>query len=329
MSHFVIPNIVLLFADKIIKMQRKSMEKIHHSLKNYEMDENGIIYVKGVPQPFSKEFKYGQRSWDTVRLIGRLFVENPYKCKKLVFKDGNINNITANNLEWSAMNQDYYNFSVENPNMSSGKYCRKCKDFKSYDNYDCSPNGNKLNFCKQCLSEKRKLKEEEYNNRRNERRKNSPLNSLYNKLKYEKLKDNTEEYQKYLAKVKKYSEDNWWIDVLSRLKRSAKDNNLPFNLTKEDLFIPEKCPLLDIPMSLFNPDKMKCVSWDKIIPSLGYVKGNVRAISFKANLMKNNCNFKELETFSKNIIKYMEDYKQSTLNQEVITESMIKEILKT
>ena len=39
-----------------------------------------------------------------------------------------------------------------------------------------------------------------------------------------------------------------------------------------------------------------------------YVKGNIQIISFKANAMKQNASFDELQKFSKNIIKYIQPY---------------------
>ena len=40
---------------------------------------------------------------------------------------------------------------------------------------------------------------------------------------------------------------------------------------------------------------MSSPSLDRIIPSLGYVKGNIRVISFRANTLKNNATLSELE----------------------------------
>lgn len=40
---------------------------------------------------------------------------------------------------------------------------------------------------------------------------------------------------------------------------------------------------------------------DKIIPNLGYVKGNVWVISAKANRMKSNATVEELELLVKNL----------------------------
>jgi hypothetical protein len=59
---------------------------------------------------------------------------------------------------------------------------------------------------------------------------------------------------------------------------------------------------------------------DKIIPELGYVKGNVRIISTLANTMKSNATKDQLLTFAKNIESYMngEDIVQTTENLESV-----------
>lgn len=45
-------------------------------------------------------------------------------------------------------------------------------------------------------------------------------------------------------------------------------------------------------------------SLDKIIPKLGYVKGNVWVVSNKANRIKSNATIEELELLVKNLKSY-------------------------
>jgi len=49
--------------------------------------------------------------------------------------------------------------------------------------------------------------------------------------------------------------------------------------------------------------KASSPSLDKIIPSLGYVVGNVQWLSKKANGMKQDASFQELEKFAKWVLK--------------------------
>jgi hypothetical protein len=73
----------------------------------------------------------------------------------------------------------------------------------------------------------------------------------------------------------------------SRSKRKGRERE--FNLTLEDIIIPEKCPVLGIPLHYdgnYNNDS--CPSIDRIDSSKGYIKGNVVIVSWRANRLKNN-----------------------------------------
>jgi hypothetical protein len=73
-------------------------------------------------------------------------------------------------------------------------------------------------------------------------------------------------------------------------KLRAKKRDLPFNITPDDIVIPTHCPVLGIPI-LVSSTRTCCAnspSIDRIIPSRGYVKGNVIVISMRANSIKSN-----------------------------------------
>ena len=83
-------------------------------------------------------------------------------------------------------------------------------------------------------------------------------------------------------------------------KHHAKKNNIPFTITLEYVvsLICDECPILGIPLSwTVRSEKVthNSPSLDRIIPELGYVKGNVRVISARANLLKNDATILELE----------------------------------
>jgi hypothetical protein len=91
--------------------------------------------------------------------------------------------------------------------------------------------------------------------------------------------------------------------ILTRAKSRAKQKNIPFNLTLEDIEVPETCPLLGIPI-VIQPKKgyhPNSPSLDKIIPEKGYIKGNVWVISSRANTLKNDATLQELKTLVENL----------------------------
>lgn len=85
--------------------------------------------------------------------------------------------------------------------------------------------------------------------------------------------------------------------MLYRAKRRAKKLGLPFDLTVEDVTIPEFCPILGIRLATFNQrgaSLRSSASLDRIVPALGYVRGNVIVISHKANSIKNDATPEEI-----------------------------------
>jgi len=80
----------------------------------------------------------------------------------------------------------------------------------------------------------------------------------------------------------------WPIRAVTRLRYIAKTKNLPFNMEAADIVIPPVCPVLGLPF-VFGADGYRHPhgpSVDRIIPALGYVKGNVRVICNLANRLK-------------------------------------------
>ncbi len=92
--------------------------------------------------------------------------------------------------------------------------------------------------------------------------------------------------------------------ILERTKQSAKERGLDFNLTIDDIVIPEYCPYLNLKLTfIFTYEtRNSYYSIDRINNNLGYVKNNVQIISLKANTMKNNATQNELLIFANNII---------------------------
>ena len=96
--------------------------------------------------------------------------------------------------------------------------------------------------------------------------------------------------------TRKYRELNVEGRLLSSAKARAKRLGAPFNLTLEDIVIPEFCPVLGIPIvSKYAKRTGNSPSVDKAVPSLGYVKGNVVVISWRANRLKSDASVDELK----------------------------------
>lgn len=88
-------------------------------------------------------------------------------------------------------------------------------------------------------------------------------------------------------------------DIRKYLFNSAKaraiQRGLEFTITLNDIVVPEKCPILGIPMSYHRGIKQDdSYSLDRIDSSKGYVKGNVWVISLRANRIKNDSTPNEL-----------------------------------
>lgn len=87
-------------------------------------------------------------------------------------------------------------------------------------------------------------------------------------------------------------------------KNRAKRKGIEFNISLEDIKVPEVCPLLNLP---FFPgtkgNYRQTPSLDRIDSNKGYIKGNVWVISNRANTMKTDALKEELLVFALNIIK--------------------------
>lgn len=84
--------------------------------------------------------------------------------------------------------------------------------------------------------------------------------------------------------------------MLTYAKSRAKKLGLQFNLTLDDIVIPEKCPCLGTTLNTKRgcgpgPDSQ---SLDRLDPKKGYVRGNVWVISQRANVIKNDASPDEL-----------------------------------
>ena len=99
-----------------------------------------------------------------------------------------------------------------------------------------------------------------------------------------------------------YYRENPEKALLSGCKKRAKKKGLPFNLDLDDVIIPEKCPVLGVKLS--HNRGQGGPGWssptvDRVVPEKGYIKGNVRVISNRANFIKTNATADELMAVAK------------------------------
>lgn len=81
-------------------------------------------------------------------------------------------------------------------------------------------------------------------------------------------------------------------NIVNRSKSRAKKKNIPFNITEDDIVIPDRCPVFGV--EFIYGDKDLTYSIDRIIPELGYTKDNIVIVSNKANMIKNNASPEEI-----------------------------------
>lgn len=183
------------------------------------------------------------------------------------------------------------------------KTCFKCKrqlDFSCYNKSSGRKDG--LNpYCKDCCKQYRTDNKEKILAKKAETyRKDIDLSRKKSRERYH---SNPEKYLKHQRDF--YSTLNGRArKILIKCKERARKDNIPFDLTVEDIIIPEKCPYLGITLthSLGEGQLLSNSSIDRVDPSKGYVKGNVEIISRLANTMKSCATKDQLLTFARYVI---------------------------
>lgn len=172
--------------------------------------------------------------------------------------------------------------------------CVDCEQEKDISEFYLLSNGEaKTNFCKKCY------------------------NLRYKNYRTKYVKDNVEKVKKW--KRKDY-EQNIITYMLSGAKRRAEEFGLEFNITREDIVIPDFCPILGIPI-IAQAGKGRtgnAPSIDRIDNNKGYTKDNILIVSDRANSLKSDGTEEERK-------KLFDFYKKLMFNQ--IFEMPVKENL--
>jgi len=91
--------------------------------------------------------------------------------------------------------------------------------------------------------------------------------------------------------------------LLARARTRATEKGMEFTITKEDIIIPDKCPLLGIDIISKAKDRTHSPSLDRKDSTKGYTPDNIWVVSSRANTLKNDATLKELKTLVENLEK--------------------------
>jgi hypothetical protein len=83
--------------------------------------------------------------------------------------------------------------------------------------------------------------------------------------------------------------------LVERARKRAQSRGLAFAITRDDIVVPLICPVLGIELKIGGKRSANSPSLDRIDPASGYVPGNVRVISDRANRLKGPRSLADLE----------------------------------
>lgn len=170
-------------------------------------------------------------------------------------------------------------------------FCKKCSNQKPETEWYYSVRG-RDSMCKSCRKEYRKDIKRGYQKTYYQKNK-----EYYQNLNKEFF-DNNPEYHKKWNRRKPENR------LLMSARKRAKEKGLEFNLEITDIVIPSICPVLKVPMVIGTNT---APSIDRIDSTKGYVKGNIKIISKRANTIKSDGTIEEHQA----IIQYMTEYLMS------------------
>jgi hypothetical protein len=123
----------------------------------------------------------------------------------------------------------------------------------------------------------------------------------YRKINIKKISQLSKIHYESIRKKKFVENPNHYLWYVARTR--ARKFNVDFSIEEQDIIIPEYCPILNLKLTKGNGYLSNAMSLDRVDNNKGYIKGNVRVISRKANLMKSCLTIELLET----MIKYIKN----------------------
>jgi hypothetical protein len=186
------------------------------------------------------------------------------------------------------------------------KKCSRCENIKSIENFTKdrkTKDGYRL-WCKECSNNQKKL----YYLKNADKLKKSV--NEYRKANIEKVKEKNKKWRDSNSHlIKKSRIKNLKSHLLRGAKLRAQKKNLPFEISIDDIIIPEICPVLGIEIKrsetgIVSPNS---ASIDRIIPEKGYIKGNIIVVSHRANTIKSNATPEEIIAVGEYYKKLLEE----------------------
>lgn len=107
------------------------------------------------------------------------------------------------------------------------------------------------------------------------------------------MKSKEEESARHRAYYEKRSIES---KIYYRAKTRSNFKQIDFDIEISDIVVPTHCPVLGLKLSHNNAvgGSHDSPSLDRINPKKGYVKGNIRVISMRANVLKSNGSLDEM-----------------------------------
>lgn len=89
-------------------------------------------------------------------------------------------------------------------------------------------------------------------------------------------------------------------------RHRAKRNNLEFTISEVDIVIPKRCPVFGMILKNGTYGNPSSPSLDRMDPSKGYTRENIRVISWRANSLKSNATPLEIRLLNNDMIRLVE-----------------------
>ena len=139
--------------------------------------------------------------------------------------------------------------------------------------------------------------------------------SLCNKCLKSHREWNKDCFSKNYRKRPRYS--NLASKMITSAKVRARKKRVEFSISREDIIIPDVCPVLGIPMSQnVGVVKDNSPTLDRVDNSMGYIPSNVMVISYRANCLKRDSSVQELIKLVEYVVSHRSNKKVKVILED-------------